>query len=146
MIPDIEEAKDIVAEAFAKLSHNRERINGPNDLAGFLFVVAKHKTIDHRRKLEIRKRMLKAFVQLEEKIYVEPKESEMVHGMRLERLAFIVQKLPPTRKMIFLSYYYTNEDIKHIAGKLNLKEQTVRNQLQRAIITVRSAVTCDVIF
>jgi RNA polymerase sigma factor (sigma-70 family) len=139
IVDDPEEAKDIIADTFEKLAKNREKINNPDHLGRYLFIVARNGAIDHFRKLEIRRKAQHELGQLEETVYAEPSGYEIVHAKLMESISFVIQKLPPQRKKIFLLFYFIDEDVRSIAKRLNLREQTVRNQLSRAIITLRKA-------
>jgi RNA polymerase sigma factor (sigma-70 family) len=139
IVDDPEEAKDIIADTFEKLAKNREKINNPDHLGRYLFIVARNGAIDHFRKLEIRRKAQHELGQLEEPVYAEPTGYEIVHAKLMESISFVIQKLPPRRKKIFLLFYFIDEDVRSIAKRLNLREQTVRNQLSRAIITLRKA-------
>lgn len=137
IVDEPEEAKDIIAEAFEKLSNNRGKINDAEHLGRYLFIVARNGAIDYFRKQETRRRALNELGHLEETVYTEPTESEIVHVRLLERIARTVQRFPAKRKKIFLLYYFIDEPVRSIANRLQIKEQTVRNQLNRAIIALR---------
>jgi RNA polymerase sigma factor (sigma-70 family) len=137
IVDEPEEAKDIVANAFIKLANDRARINDADHLQRYLFIVARNGAIDHLRKLETRRKAQLAYGQLAETVYTEPRESEIIHAQALEKISLLIQKLPPARKKIFLLFYFIDMDTRSIAKQLNLKEQTVRNQLNRAIIALR---------
>ena len=139
IVEEEEEAKDIVADAFEKLLRNRAKINDAEHLGRYLFIVARNGAIDYFRKLETRRRAKDQLGHLAETQYTEPTESEIIHVRLLEKIAQNVQRLPEQRKKIFLLFYFIDEDVRSIANRLNLKEQTVRNQLNRAIIALRKA-------
>jgi RNA polymerase sigma-70 factor (ECF subfamily) len=139
IVDDPEEAKDIVADAFAKLSDNRGKIQDAEHLGRYLFIVARNGAIDYFRKLETRRKAHSEAGRLTEAVYSEPTESEIIHVKLLEKIAQTVHQFPAKRRKIFLLFYYIGEDVRSIAHLLNLKEQTVRNQLNRAIIALRKA-------
>jgi RNA polymerase sigma-70 factor (ECF subfamily) len=141
IVDDPEEAKDIVADAFEKLSNNRGKINDAEHLGRYLFIVARNGAIDYFRKLDTRRNVQGELGHRTEPVYTEPTESEIIHVKLLEKIARTVQQFPAKRKKIFLLFYYIDEDVRSIAHRLDIKEQTVRNQLNRAIIALRKALS-----
>ena len=139
IVEEPEEAKDIVANTFIKLANDRARINDADHLSRYLFIVARNGAIDHLRKLETRRRAQCELGQLAEIVYTEPSTSEIVHAKLMEKISLLIQKFPARRKKIFLLFYFIDMDVRSIAKQLSLKEQTVRNQLNRAIIALRKA-------
>ena len=134
-----EEAKDIVADAFYKLANNLLKINDPGHLWRYLFIVARNGAIDYFRKLETSQKARQEIGQLSEIVYTEPKDTEIIFAQAWEKVNLAIQRFPVRRKRIFLLFYFFEKDTRSIAKQLNLKEQTVRNQLNRAIVALRKA-------
>jgi RNA polymerase sigma factor (sigma-70 family) len=135
---DMDDAEDIVVEAFIQLFDNRSKIQSMDHLIRYLYVVARNKAIQHSRERLVRQKAENEMERLSDELHVEPKEYEGVHMGLLERISDTVEHLPPMRKKIFKLRFYSAMDIRYIANELNLKEQTVRNQLNMAVIDLRN--------
>ena len=139
MVNDDEDAKDIVADTFLKLASKREGMSNIEHVKNFLFIVARNQSVDHLKMRKKKRKIEDEMGLLAEVEYVAPNESEVLYSMRLQKMALMVEQLPARRKKIF-RLYYSKGNIRTIAGMLNLAEQTVRNQLGRAIGELKKAV------
>jgi RNA polymerase sigma factor (sigma-70 family) len=139
IVNDPEEAKDIVAEAFIHLIKNRRKINDPDHLMRYIYIVARNEAITQWRKSVRRRKVENEIYQLAETVYIESKEAEIFYDLLLKRVLCIIQDLSPRKKHILTLFYFTEKSTRSIAKQLGLKEQTVRNQLNRAIIAVRKS-------
>jgi RNA polymerase sigma factor (sigma-70 family) len=139
MVKESEDAKDIVAVSFERLSGNRSKFKNADELWGWLYTVARNEAIDCLRKRDVRRKTQNELAQAPEPECREPLESEIVYAKLMEKISLVIQSLPESRKRIFQLHYGSGMDTRAIARKLNIAEQTVRNQLNRAIIQLRQA-------
>jgi RNA polymerase sigma factor (sigma-70 family) len=139
IVKDSEEADDIIVEAFVLLAKNREKINDPDHLMRYIYIVARNGAIDRWRKSVRRRKAENEIYQLAETVYIESKEDEDFYKLLIDRILCIIQNLSPRQKKILTLVFFTEKSTRSIAKQLDLREQTVRNHLSRAIGTVRKA-------
>ena len=137
LVNDSGEAEDIVTEAFVLLYSHRSRIQNDDHLIKFLFTVAKNRAVEYFRRNEKRQRLASEMARMVETLHTDPMEYEYTFMRLVEEIDHATQRLPPTRKEIFHLRYYFAKDVRFIARKMGIAEQTVRNQLNRVIIALR---------
>ena len=141
LIKDSDAAEDIVIEAFIVLYSHRSEIKDDRHLIKYLFTVARNKAVEHFRLWEKTKRLVNELARLGETLYIEPMEYEYAYQELLKKIEHTIQDLPPRRKKIFHLHYHFAKDVRYIAKKMNIAEQTVRNQLNRVITALRRELT-----
>jgi RNA polymerase sigma-70 factor (ECF subfamily) len=137
LVNDSSEAEDIVTEAFVRLYSHRSRIQDDDHLIKFLFTVARNNAVEYFRRIEKRRKLASEIQRMAETLHIEPMEYEYTYMRLLEEIHHTIEHLPPTRKEIFHLRYYFEKDVRFIARKMNIAEQTVRNQLNRVMVALR---------
>jgi RNA polymerase sigma-70 factor (ECF subfamily) len=119
---NIDDAKDLVQDAFEKLWKNRKKINHQK-IKSYLFTVAYHKFIDNYRKY--------GKVDYLEDNFTEP-SYEIKYTDIHEILEKALDKLPPVQKSILLLHDWEGYSYKEIQQITNLSETQVKVYIYRA--------------
>jgi RNA polymerase sigma-70 factor (ECF subfamily) len=132
-----EVAEDVVQEVFSILWQKRESISVSTNLSGYLYAAVKNKTLDiiARRRTEAR--------------YVDSLKHFVVnataltdHLVREKQMREIIEReiarLPSKMKVVFELSRNENLSHKEIASTLNLSEQTVTDQIKKALKILRT--------
>jgi len=144
-IGDMVEAEDVVTDAFVIVYKKRASIKSPEHLDAYLSVVARNLCISrYKNRQRVREVELalgrRTDYSWSDTSLIELLEYEQWHGKMLDRIRLASERLPPRKKIVFQLYFYEQYDRRGIAAKLRLKEQSVRNLLNRAIDSIRRCV------
>lgn len=133
-LTDYEDAADLVHDVFLKLWLSKTQIK---DLRPYLYTLLRNLIIDHIRKNSTRTVYAKMLQSL-----VEP-EYNMEEELNARELQKIVDEaisgMPARAKEIYKMSRLENLSIQQIAQRLNISEQTVKNQLSIANNLLRQA-------
>lgn len=137
MIKDRVHAEGIVQDVFMKVWENRASLDPTLSFKAYVFRLTRNMTINLLKKA-VREEKLKDMIFYRTKNLYSPsadllvKESEYT-AMREE----IIEKLPPRRKLIF--EMSRNQGLSHqeISLRLGISESTVKNQMSKALQTIR---------
>jgi len=133
-------ARDIIHDLFVKLWEDRKQLNISSKLKAYLFTITRHHIIDEIRK-NITRTEYAAMLQSLTKAYEPNAEQQMV----VKELQQIVEKsvvqLSPKVKEIYKLSREENLSIQEIAEKLQLSEQTVKNQLSTSLSHLRKSLS-----
>jgi RNA polymerase sigma-70 factor (family 1) len=144
-IEDSEEARDLTAESFVQLWQRNHTFPTLDSAAAFLYVTVRNRCynlLKHRQmKAGRREELLRQIQEREESDFFE----EMVQLQLVKRIYAEVDKLPPRMKDIFLLSYRDGLKPAEIAGKLQIKSQTVINQRVTAVKLLQVALGKDLI-
>jgi RNA polymerase sigma-70 factor (ECF subfamily) len=128
-----EGAKDVVQEVLSSLWIKRELVNPGNNLGGYLYTAIKHRIFDL---LSHQKVTNKHVISLQK--YLE--HGQVVRAdyqIREKQLAAIIEKeiaaLPPRMREVFMLSRKENLTHKEIAERLAISEQTVTDQVKKAL-------------
>ncbi|WP_342332591.1 sigma-70 family RNA polymerase sigma factor [Pedobacter sp. FW305-3-2-15-E-R2A2] len=126
-----DEAKDVIQEVFIGLWENREHFILKTYLSGFLYKSVLNKILNiWKHKRVIRHHVLSQALQLD----VDSVETDFL--IREKDIAALVEKeiaaMPPRMREIYGLKYKQYLSVKQIATELNISENTVATQLQRA--------------
>jgi RNA polymerase sigma-70 factor (ECF subfamily) len=129
-------AREIVQEVFLKLWINRETLTKIENPASWLFRIASNLSISHFRKQELDKRLLKE-IKSRNGGEAEGSHVDTVDELSAKELRILIQEavdqLPTKRKEIYLLSREQGLSRKEVAERLNLSENTVRNQIAIAL-------------
>ncbi|WP_316818477.1 RNA polymerase sigma-70 factor [Pedobacter nyackensis] len=132
-----EDARDIVSEVFYALWAKREQSLPEHNLIGYLFVAVRYKIADFLSRKQVRHhyiQSLQAFID-------EPQQVNTDHLIREKQLKEIIEEeisaLPPRMQEIFRMSRFEQMSHKEIADKLSLSEQTVKDQVKKALRILR---------
>lgn len=133
-----DDAKDIVQELFIKFWLKKDQIVITKNLESYLFSIVKYEVL-HKVSQLLRSEEKKQYYQDN----ILPQFTEFLDPVQeKELLAAIdkqVQSLPERLKEVYLLRKEEGLSIREIAGKLNISEQTVKNQLGLAVKRMRGA-------
>lgn len=131
-----EEAKDIVQDVFYSLWANREKSVPQNNLIGYLFIATRYKIADLLSRQQVKNKHL---VSLQEFIDLAPEYSD--HLVRKNQLRDIIEEeisaLPPRMQQVLRLSRFEQLSHKEIAEKLNISEETSKDQVKKALKILR---------
>jgi RNA polymerase sigma-70 factor (family 1) len=130
-------AKDVLQDLFTSLWERRLGISVNESLKSYLYQSARHKIIDLYRKQSTYRKYLQ---QLIEHFDVQPGSiAELVDNKaRTQDLFEAVNRLPDRMKEIFLLSRVEHQTVEQIAQRLGLSQQTVKNQITKALKILRA--------
>jgi RNA polymerase sigma-70 factor (ECF subfamily) len=132
----MEDARDIMQDLFVKLWENREQVRITSTLQSYLFAVIRHKIIDKIRKNITREEYASALQSLA--CYFQPASDKQLEAKELHQaIQTSIGQLPARVKEIYQLSREEGLTNQEIAQKLNLSEQTVKNQLSTALKHLR---------
>jgi len=138
-----EDTEDIVQDVFVKLWTNRDTIREEDTLVYFLFRIMKNTLINRYRAL-LNSPVYEEYVTFIHEQAISSsgnKTSETIEYEDFKRsLSSIVQTLPETQAAIVQYKLFHDLSIEEIADKLQLSEQTIRNQSSLAFKTIRQKI------
>ncbi|WP_345949735.1 RNA polymerase sigma-70 factor [Mucilaginibacter sp. PAMB04274] len=137
MIRCPELAEEVVQDIFVQLWVNRHLLSDVRQPAAYLFNMASNKTLDYIRKIANNdKLMQKVAGQSSELIY--DTEERINYNESLKLIEEATAVLPNQRRLIYI--LSRNEGLSHeqIADKLNISKSTVKNQLVKALKSIKS--------
>lgn len=129
---DLSDASDVLHDLFAWLWLERKHLQITGSLKNYLFTATRNRIIDHIRKNSSKQRYAAFLAALEESYahsalqHLEAKDLQQFLENSLAKLSPRVQEIYHLSRKEQLS-------IKEIAEKLDLSEQTVKNQLTTAL-------------
>ncbi|HXB08258.1 MAG TPA: sigma-70 family RNA polymerase sigma factor [Puia sp.] len=130
-------AQDLTQEAFIVLYNNRHKIAGEEHLRAFLYRTAKICFLNHRRKARAQQAMQEAKAyHLQHELLA----SEAADALEFERAAAAselhtaLQGLSARRRNIIEMRFMHELDVRTIALRLNITEQTVRNTISQSLV------------
>jgi len=132
----LDDARDILHDLFVKLWENRDQLNVTSTLRSYLFAVIRHRIIDKIRK-NITREEYAAIRQSLADGYEPGIEQQIAEKELKQQIQKALNELPPRVKEIYQLSREQNLTNKEIAEKLELSEQTVKNQLSVALKHLR---------
>src|SRR6187431_301368 len=135
LIKDPAIAEDIVQDVFVTLWGKRHSIDPEQDIAGWLFVVSHHKTID-----QLKRKLKQALVQKNLSISREDRSIIVNTDLKEEQLDAIEQamdQLSPQKRKVFELCKVQGRTYKKAAEELHISKYTVKEYLSEAIVSIR---------
>lgn len=129
--------QDIIQDLFITLWEKRETIEINTSLKAYLYQSARYKIVDlYRKQAQYQKYLtqLGDFIDINQYDVVDV----LHHRKKLEDVMQTVNRLPLRMKEIFILSRFENQSVKEISAKLNLSQQTIKNQLSKALNTLRT--------
>lgn len=129
--------KDVLQDLFTSLWERRQSINVNESLKSYLYQSARHKIIDIYRKNSTYRKYLQ---QLIEHFDVQPGGiAELVDSKtRTQDVFETINHLPERMKEIFMLSRVEHQTVEQIALRLGLSQQTVKNQITKALKILRA--------
>lgn len=133
-----EDAEEIVQDTFVRLWNSRGKLKSDTNLNNLIFTISHRLVINawHKRMLDPK---YITFLEIQEQVADSRRTEHAVEYDEFSwRVLSLMDKLPTTQRKIV--QYAKMEDLpsKEIARRMNLSEQTVRNQLSLALKTLKS--------
>lgn len=130
-------AKDIVQEIFISLWRNRHTVTVKQSLFPYLYQAAIYEVVDHT--LRANKEIAFKTTLLTLEAGEQPSITGDMEKKELEReIDRTVDRMPHTMRTIFRLSRYEYLSVKEIAGRLQLSEQTVKNNITLAMQRLRA--------
>jgi len=131
-------SKDVLQELFISLWEKRHSLILKESLKAYLYQVARHKIIDIYRKNATYRKYLQ---QLIEHFDAQPHSiTETVDNKaRTQELFEAINHLPDRMKEIFMLSRFENLSVEQISTHLGLSQQTVKNQITKALKILRTS-------
>lgn len=134
LIKDPTIAEDIVQDVFITLWEKRHSIDPRQDIAGWLFVVSQHKTIDQlKRKLRqsLAKKILQPMMEEPDALREDITEEQLV---TIEKA---VDQLSPQKRKVFELCKVQRRTYENAAEELHISKYTVKEYLSEAIVSIK---------
>lgn len=135
-LEDKEQAKDTIYDAFADLWEKHDRIGEVPNLEAFLITVVKNRILNYYRRQKISKRYIEHFQH-----YLDHYQNDADHLVRHNDLLELIEKeiaaLPEKMRVVFELSRKQGMNRSEIAEHLDMPENTVKTNLQRALRILR---------
>ncbi len=135
-LKDVDDAKEIVHQAFIKLWETRQTIDMNQNVRAYLYMTVTNLSLNYIRDN-------KKFVSTEEvfdwNVRPESFEDLAEKNELTEALIAAVDSLPPKMRQIFVLSRFDGLSHKEIAQKLGISVKTVENQIGRALKKLRKS-------
>jgi RNA polymerase sigma-70 factor (family 1) len=136
---DLDDARDVLHDLFVKLWEDRTTLTVNDNLRSFLFAAIRYKIID-----KIRRNVTRQEYDLLLHALAEPQANGVEQQLDAKELQQLVdlslEQLPVKTKLIYQLSRNEHLSVTEIAQRLNLSEQTVKNQLSIALKHLRQAI------
>lgn len=137
---NLDDAQDVIHDLFVGLWQERKSLIIHHTLEGYLFTKVRSRIIDKIRKNITREEYAKALAGLNASL--EPEVDQRIAVRELEKtIEQALEGLSPRVKEIYRLSRESNLSIREIADRLQLSEQTVKNQLTVALKHLRQSLT-----
>ncbi|WP_448699157.1 RNA polymerase sigma factor [Mucilaginibacter sp. AW1-3] len=134
---DKDEAQDILQEGFIKMFNNVHKYRGDGSLEGWIRRIMVHSAISRYRKLKPTVLM----EDLPEQADRYGSNSYNAHGLEVNDLLKIIQKLPQTYRSVFNMYAIEGYSHQEIGQVLGISELLSRTNMFRARAILKDAIT-----
>ncbi len=147
-LKDKDQIEDLVQEAFTAYWMKETTDGGIDNPRAYLYTAVRNRCIDAIR----RQRQNVELDSLEEEIFpvedgvVISDEEAVDNSLSEARIWSAIDRLPAKRRRIFLMSRRDGMKYSEIAGALGLSENTVRNQVSRALEAIRQGVKKVILF
>lgn len=135
----LEDSRDIIHDLFVKLWEERKLLKIDRNLEAYLFTIVRYRIIDKIRKNITHEDYLEMVLALHTSLGSEIEQQIAVKELK-QSIRKSLEKLPPRVQEIYHLSREENLSISQIANKLQLSEQTVKNQLTSALKHLRQSI------
>ncbi len=135
LIKDPVIAEDIVQEVFVTVWGKRHTIDPEQDLAGWLFVISYHKTID-----QLKRKLKEALAHKNINISIEDHSILVNADLKEEQLTAIeeaIDQLSPQKRKVFELCKVQGRTYKKAAEELHISKYTVKEYLSEALVSIK---------
>jgi RNA polymerase sigma-70 factor (ECF subfamily) len=130
-------SKDVLQDLFVSLWEKRQQLQISDSLKSYLYQSARHKIIDIYRKNSSYRKYLQ---QLIEHFDAQPENitENVDYKAKNQEILEAINHLPDRMKEIFMLSRLEHQSIEQIAQRLGLSQQTVKNQITKALKILRA--------
>jgi RNA polymerase sigma-70 factor (family 1) len=130
-------SKDVLQDLFISLWEKRHTLSIHESLKSYLFQVARHKIVDIYRKNATYRKYLQ---QLIEHFDAQPHTitESIDYKNKTQELFEAINHLPEKMKEVFMLSRFEHLTVDQIASRLGLSQQTVKNQITKALKILRA--------
>jgi RNA polymerase sigma-70 factor (family 1) len=135
-LKDPELCNDVLQDIFVTVWEKRDELKIDISLKAYLYQAARYKIVDiYRRDVKYQKYL----AELAGYIIVDPSTitDRIDQRKKLEEIENAVNNLPEKMKEIFILSRFEHQSTRDIASKTNLSQQTVKNQISKALRILR---------
>lgn len=134
----LEDPRDVIHDVFVKLWEERKQLKVDRNLEAYLFTLTRYRIIDKIRKNITREDYAEMVLAL--RISYQSEIEQQIAAREIKQhIDGALEKLSPRVREIYLLSREDNLSVAEIAGKLQLSEQTVKNQLTFALKHLRGS-------
>ena len=126
-------AEDVLQEVFITLWEKRATIDPESSLAGWLFIICYHKSVNILRK-KLRESLLYKKLQAPDDDY---REEEIKYGTQWKILENALSRLSPQRRRVFELCKLQGKTYEEAAMELRISKYTVKEYLSAAIASIK---------
>jgi RNA polymerase sigma-70 factor, ECF subfamily len=127
-----EGSEEIINDSFLKVFHNLKKYDNTQPFKAWLRTIVVHTAIDFYRK-NVKYSKYEDY----EKVNVLDLNDDILSKISADEILALVQKLPPSYKMVFTLYVIEGYTHREIADMLGIKEGTSKSNLQDARIKLQ---------
>jgi RNA polymerase sigma-70 factor (family 1) len=132
-----EEAKDVVQDVFALLWSKRQEIHFKSNLVGYLYTAVRNKIFDFISHQTVETKYLDSL-----QSFLDNGTAITDHMIREKQIAAIIEQeiaaLPPRMRLVFELSRKQHKSHQEIAEELGISQQTVTDQIKKALKILRS--------
>jgi RNA polymerase sigma-70 factor, ECF subfamily len=136
LVNNTAEAEDIVAETFAKYWKNPVKFSFMGELTNWLKLTTRNAAFDQLRRRATRQEYAQNLLQNQSLQEVGTSE---LYADILQEIYYHIEQLPDRSREVFTLRYLEGLTNEEIAVQLNIRNQSVRDHLARALKTLRTA-------
>ncbi|TDQ08658.1 RNA polymerase sigma factor [Pedobacter metabolipauper] len=137
---NLDDARDIIHDVFVRLWEERKQLTINRNLEAYLFTIVRYRIVDKIRKNITREDYMEMVLALQTSPGSDVEQQIAAKELK-QQIDGALDKLSPRVKEIYHLSREENLSISEIAVKLDLSEQTVKNQLTFALKHLRTSLT-----
>lgn len=128
-------AEDVAQSVFLTLWERRNEIDETKNIANYLYTLAKHNVYRQTERLLLKYQHEEFIITNQEKSF---NIEEEINSRYLENiLSELINKLPPSRREIFILSRKQHLTNREIASQLSISEKTVETQIRRTLLFLK---------
>ncbi len=139
-LDNIEDVPDLVQDIFLKLWINKETIEMECSIQAYLTFCLKNLIIDKFRRNKLKNEYLESSKTNEQ--YSTITEDQIDYRDFQRKIQLNISKLPTKMQEVFILRKIKELSINEIAIRLNLSQQTVKNQIVSAVLRLKVSLNC----
>lgn len=142
MVGGEDSAEDVVQEVFVRVWQHRTEWSAEGSVRAYLFRITRNLSLNHvrDRDAEVKRRETAGYTLVPARWEGRPDE-QLARSTLEDEVAEAVAALPPRRREAFVLSRYHGLSYREVADTMGLAEQTVANQMRRALAELRIALS-----